>query len=171
MSFFEARPIGIVGLRAVVEDVILQQMMDDGVVGRQRLGGGHVVDFLHVVVRDLVAVVMDGVVTRGVGGAHVRAGDGEVDLGDDHVGLLLGLGQRLAHAALRDLEVDDLALADLARRPLADAEQRERAIGPDFPDGGGDLGAADFKCDDDIARFSPEHRRCPCADWLVTRKR
>ena len=34
---------------------------------------------------------------------------------------------------------------------LPDAQQGQRAVGPDFPHGGGDLGAADFKCDDDIA--------------------
>ena len=81
----------------------------------------------------------------------MRAGNGEINLRDHHVGLLLRLRQRLANATLRDLEVDDLALAHLARGTLADAEQRERAVGPDFPHGGGDLGAADFQCDDDIA--------------------
>jgi hypothetical protein len=119
------------------------------------------VDFLHVVMGDLVAVVVDGGAQADVGGVHVRSGDGEVDLGDDDVGLLLGGGEGLAHAALGHLEVDDFTLAHLAGRAFADAEQGEGAVGPDFTDGGGDLGAADFKCDDNIARFSPEHRRSP----------
>ena len=89
----------------------------------------------------------------------MRAGNREINLGDHDISLLLRLGQRVADATLRDLEIDDLAFAHLPRCGLTNAEQRERAIGPDFPDRGDDLGAADFKCDDDIARFSPEHRR------------
>ena len=53
----------------------------------------------------------------------MRAGNREIHLGDDHVGLLLGGGDRLPHATLRDLEVDDLALANLARRSFPDAEE------------------------------------------------
>ena len=81
----------------------------------------------------------------------MRAGNGQVNLGDHHVGFLLGLGQRITHATLRDLKVDDLAFADLPRGGLTDAQQGQRAIGTDFPHGGGDFGAANFKCDDDIA--------------------
>jgi hypothetical protein len=81
----------------------------------------------------------------------MRAGDGQVNLADHNAGLGLSLGQRVANTALRDLEVDDFAFAHLAGVGFPDAEQGKRAVGADFPDRGGDLGAADFKCDDDIA--------------------
>ena len=141
----------VVRRRAVIEHIMLQQMMDDRVVGRERLGGRHVVQFLQVFLGDLVAVVGNQRGDARIRGTDMRSGNGQVNLGDHHIGLLLGLGQRVAHATLRDLKVDDLALAHLARRGLPDAQQGQRAVGSDFPHGGGDFGAANFKCDDDIA--------------------
>ena len=79
------------------------------------------------------------------------ARDGEINLRDDDVGLLFRLGQRVAHATLGDLEIDDLALAHLAGLAFADAEQRQRAVRANFAHGRDDLGAADFEPDDDIA--------------------
>ena len=130
---------------------MLQQVMDNGVVGRQRLGRGHVMQFLQILRRDLVAVVINQRRDARVAGADVRAGNSKVNFRNHHVGLLLGLSQRIAHATLRNFKIDDLALADLSRCRLANPQQRERPVRPDFPDRGGDLRAANFKCDDDIA--------------------
>ncbi len=122
-----------------------------GVVGRERLRGGHIVQLLEIFLRDFVTIIGDQRGDTRVGGADMRAGNGQIDLGDHDVGFLLGLGQRIAHATLGDLEVDNLALADLPRSGLADTQQRQRAIGPDFSHSRDHLGAADFKCDDDVA--------------------
>ncbi len=88
--------------------------MDNRMVGRKRLGVGHLVKFLHVFLRERVVIVVDHGGDARVRGADVRPGDGQVNLGDHHIGLLLRLRERVPHATLRDLEVDDLAFADLA---------------------------------------------------------
>ncbi len=130
---------------------MLQQVMDNRVIRRQRLGCRHVVQFLQIFLRDLVAIVGNQRSDTRIRGTDMRAGNGQVNLGNHHVGFLLGLGERIPHATLRDLEVDDLALAHLPGRGLADTEQSQRAIGANFPHGRGDFGAANFECDDDIA--------------------
>jgi hypothetical protein len=111
----------------------------------------HLVQFLEMLGQDLVVLVVDRGRDADVGGADVRARNGEVNLRDDDVGFLFRLGQRIADAALRHLEIDDLALAHLPGGAFTDPEQRQGAVGPDFPDRRGDLGAADFERDDDVA--------------------
>ncbi len=60
-------------------------------------------------------------------------------------------------AFLRHLEVDDLALADLVGLAFADSQDDQGAVIAHLGDGDGDLAAAHFEGDDDIAVFSPEH--------------
>ena len=60
----------------------------------------------------------------------MRAGDAEINALDHHVAFFLRIDQRLVHAFLGGIEIDDLALAHAARRRLADAQNFDRAIGP-----------------------------------------
>src|SRR5205085_12493341 len=111
-----------------VDVVVLDDGMKECVVRGNAYFPG--VDFyiLNVLLVDFVTFLGKRNGSAIVEALDVRTGDADINAPDHHVALRLRIDDRLMHALHRGLEIDDLALADSARRRLADPKNFDGSI-------------------------------------------
>ena len=134
-----------------VERIATQQLMQDGVIPRQRQMGGQLVKFIQRTFGDTVFVICGGghadrFVARGQMGAAHR----QIHLGNLRLGAAFGIGQGHPGGGAGVSEVGHLCLPHAGGNGLAHAQKREGSVPGHLRDGHGHLLRAEIGRDEDF---------------------